>query len=82
LGVLKSIDLPAIDRAYSARPLWREIAARRDGVCVESMHRSWRYGLNYYSEMPLPDCSQAARPWQVRQEPGRPPVVRAANSAP
>ena len=25
---LKLIDLPAIDRAYSARPLWREIAAR------------------------------------------------------
>ena len=24
---LKLIDLPAIDRAYSARPLWREIAS-------------------------------------------------------
>jgi 4-amino-4-deoxy-L-arabinose transferase-like glycosyltransferase len=79
---LKLIDLPATDRAYSARPLWREIAARRDGVCVESLHRSWRYGLNYYSQTPLPDCSQSPRPLHVWQEPGQAPRLRAPNSAP
>jgi 4-amino-4-deoxy-L-arabinose transferase-like glycosyltransferase len=73
---LKLIDLPAIDRAYSARPLWREIASQRDRVCIESMHRTWRYGLNYYSVTPLPDCSQSARPLQVRQEPGHAPLAR------
>jgi len=77
---LKLIDLPAIDRAYSARPLWREIAARRDRVCIESMYRSWRYGLNYYSAMPLPDCSRSARPLQVRQAPGSAPLVEALSA--
>jgi 4-amino-4-deoxy-L-arabinose transferase-like glycosyltransferase len=74
---LKLIDLPAIDAAVSARPLWRQIAARRDAVCVESMHRGWRYGLNYYSVTPLPDCSQSPRLLQVWQQPGHPPLVRA-----
>jgi 4-amino-4-deoxy-L-arabinose transferase-like glycosyltransferase len=79
---LKLIDLPVIDRAASARPLWREIAARRESVCIESMHRSWRYGLNYYSVTPLPDCSQSPRPLQVWQEPPHPPLVRPSNLAP
>ena len=77
---LKLIDLPAIDRAYSARPLWREIAGRRDSVCVESMHRSWRYGLNYYSVMPLPDCSESPRSIQVRQAPGGQPALLPAEA--
>ena len=79
---LKSIDLPAIDAAVSARPLWREIASERDSVCVENIHRSWRYGLNYYSVTPLPDCSQSPRPLHVSQEPGHAPFVRAPNRAP
>jgi 4-amino-4-deoxy-L-arabinose transferase-like glycosyltransferase len=73
---LKLIAMPSIDHAYSARPLWREIARQRDSVCVASLHRSWRYGLNYYSVMPLPDCSQSPRPLQVWQAPGHAPVVR------
>ena len=72
---LKLIDLPAIDRAYSARPIWREIAAAPGRVCVAAMHRSWRYGLNYYSGTPLPDCSVSPRPLQIRQAPGMPPEV-------
>ena len=75
--VLKSIELPAIDRAVSARPLWREIAAQPDRVCVASLHRSWRYGLNYYSGVPLPDCSASPQALEVQQEPGRPPVLAA-----
>ena len=74
--VLKLIDLPVIDRAASARPLWREIAGERDRVCVGNMHRNWRYGLNYYSVTPLPDCSQSQRPLQVEQTPGQPPVIK------
>jgi len=72
---LKLVDLPAIDRAYSARPLWRELAANRDQACVESLHRSWRYGLNYYSVTPLPECSQSPQLFRVRQAPGGTPVV-------
>jgi 4-amino-4-deoxy-L-arabinose transferase-like glycosyltransferase len=73
---LKLWELPVLDRAYSARPLWREIATRQSEVCVESMHRSWRYGLNYYSGNPLPDCSSAPRRWHIRQLPGQPPTVQ------
>jgi 4-amino-4-deoxy-L-arabinose transferase-like glycosyltransferase len=73
---LKLTALPALDRAYSSRPLWREIAARRDGVCVERMHRSWRYGLNYYSGTPLPDCAQSPEPLRVVQAPGQPPLLQ------
>lgn len=80
---LKLVDLPAIDAAVSARPLWRTIATQRDSVCIQSMHRSWRYGLNYYSVTPLPDCSQSPRPLQVWQEPGHAPIiVRAPDKAP
>ena len=80
--VLKLVGLPAIDRAYSARPLWREISARRADVCIARMHRSWRYGLNYYSTTPLPDCSQSPRLLEIVQDPGSPPDVRAASRAP
>jgi len=73
---LKLIDLPLINATYSARPLWKEIAGRSDQVCIQSMHRSWRYGLNYYSVTPLPDCSQSPRPLEVTQAPGHPPVLR------
>jgi 4-amino-4-deoxy-L-arabinose transferase-like glycosyltransferase len=76
LFVLKVMELPAIDAAVSARPLWRQIAGRSDQVCVESMHRSWRYGMNYYSVVPLPDCSVAERAVRVKQEDSLPPVVR------
>ncbi len=75
LTMMKLAGLPAIDRTYSARPLWREIAAQREHVCIESMRRSWRYGLNYYSVTPLPDCSQSPRPVRVVQTDGRPPQV-------
>jgi len=34
---------PHLDERYSARPTWKAIEDRRTEVCVESMHRSWRY---------------------------------------
>jgi hypothetical protein len=74
--MLKRVDLPAIDQAVSARPIWRAIADRRERVCIAGMHRSWRYGLNYYSIVPLPDCSELPRPLEVRQTPGHAPELR------
>jgi 4-amino-4-deoxy-L-arabinose transferase-like glycosyltransferase len=73
---LKLSTLPTLDRAYSARPIWRQIAGRQDHACIAGMHRSWRYGLNYYSVEPLADCSQSLRPLQVWQPPGQPPLLR------
>lgn len=49
-------SVPTIDRSYSARPLWRQVAAAGGGVCAGEIHRAWRYGLNYYSVVPLPEC--------------------------
>ena len=65
---LKAAAFPAIDSAIRRRPLWREIADRRDQVCIGEMHRAWRYGLNYYSVTPLPDCSAQPKPFELRQD--------------
>ncbi len=75
---LKRTAAPELDRTVSARALWREISGRADEVCVGQIERNWRYGLNYYSGTPLPECSDDPRPWSVRQSPGKPPNLAAA----
>jgi 4-amino-4-deoxy-L-arabinose transferase-like glycosyltransferase len=62
-------------RAVFARDLWGRISSQRDNVCVATLDRSWRYGLNYYSPVPLPDCSQNPKPVQVIQGPGSLPQL-------
>jgi hypothetical protein len=74
---IKLVSFPAIDAAYSARPLWRQIATAPESVCVEEIPRNWRWGLNYYSVTPLPDCGQTPRPVHVTQMPGGAPAVSA-----
>jgi len=73
---LKLVSFPAIDSTVSARSLWREIAPMRDRVCVDNISRSWRYGLNYYSVTPLPDCEQLPLPVKVTQSEGAPASVK------
>ena len=73
--LLKSTTLPLMDRAVSARGLWRQIEPRREMVCVEEIHRAWRYGLNYYAVTPLPACSDTDHALHVRQAPGEPAVL-------
>jgi 4-amino-4-deoxy-L-arabinose transferase-like glycosyltransferase len=72
---LKRSVMPEVSQAASARSLWSEIEARAGEVCVDDIHRNWRYGLNYYSVTPLPDCEQQPRPLAVRQTEGQPPHV-------
>jgi 4-amino-4-deoxy-L-arabinose transferase-like glycosyltransferase len=79
---LKRVAAPELDRTASARALWREVSGRADEVCVGQVERSWRYGLNYYSGTPLPECSGEPRPWCIRQSPGKPPNLAAALPAP
>jgi len=76
IAYLKQTALPAVDRQASARLFWRALAPKRDAICVSSVHRAFRYGLNYYSVIPLPDCRVAPRPWELIQTPGAPPVLR------
>jgi hypothetical protein len=79
LGVLylKRDVMPEVDRVASARPLWRQLSSKAESACVEPIHRNWRYGLNYYSVIPLPDCPAAGRPLHIFQAPGRPPEFEA-----
>ncbi len=73
---------PEIDRVASARRLWNAVAPVRDRVCVASLHRSLRYGLNYYSVDPLPDCHQQPREIEITQDPGQPPRLVSAVAIP
>ncbi|MGO9009892.1 MAG: ArnT family glycosyltransferase [Bryobacteraceae bacterium] len=77
LGVLylKRDVMPEVDRVASARPLWRRFSAQADRACVEPIQRSFRYGLNYYSVVPLPDCPAAGRNLHIFQAPGHPPEI-------
>jgi 4-amino-4-deoxy-L-arabinose transferase-like glycosyltransferase len=77
LGVvyIKVKGFPDLDRLASARPLWHKITLQGGQACVDNIHRNWRYGLNYYSINPLPDCSQRLEPLRVRQSPGLPPFI-------
>jgi 4-amino-4-deoxy-L-arabinose transferase-like glycosyltransferase len=72
---IKLASFPAVDAAYSARPIWRQMAGAPDKVCVEDIPRNWRWGLNYYSLTPLPDCGQSPRPVHVIQMPGGVPAI-------
>jgi 4-amino-4-deoxy-L-arabinose transferase-like glycosyltransferase len=75
LSLMHPVAAQKMEAVASARHLWRsDLVWREHEVCVESVHRSWRYGLNYYSEKPLPDCSEQFRPWRLvpNERTGRP----------
>ncbi|MEO7142963.1 MAG: glycosyltransferase family 39 protein [Bryobacteraceae bacterium] len=69
---LETAAFQAIDRAASARPLWRELQRRNRPACIGDIDRTWRYGLNYYSVVPLPDCASSNAPLAVVAGSGRP----------
>jgi 4-amino-4-deoxy-L-arabinose transferase len=75
-------SFPEIDRVASARPLWTAVAPIRDRVCIDRLHRSLRYGLNYYSSTPLPDCRTDQREVEITQEPGAAPHLVSAMAVP
>jgi 4-amino-4-deoxy-L-arabinose transferase-like glycosyltransferase len=79
---LKRVAAPELDRTVSARPIWLQVSGRANEVCVGQIERNWRYGLNYYSTTPLPECSLQPRPFWVRQAPGQPPNLAPAPPAP
>lgn len=64
LGVwyLQRTVFPVLDRVVSARGAWRQLEPRAADVCLDGPHRAVRYGLNYYSRTPLPDCETSPRP--------------------
>jgi 4-amino-4-deoxy-L-arabinose transferase-like glycosyltransferase len=75
MAYVKHAALPQLDRVASARTLWRGIEDRSSDTCVDGIHRTWRYGLNYYSVAPLPDCAAEPRRFSLSQRPGEPPEI-------
>ena len=67
---IKLSAAPVLDEIVSSRGLSRRVAAMGEPVCVESLHRNVRYGLNYYTVRPLPDCWSGGERVQVVQKPG------------
>jgi hypothetical protein len=56
---IKVEDFPVLDAAATARPVGRRVLSAGVPVCTKrEVPRDWRYGLNYYTEKPLPDCDR------------------------
>jgi 4-amino-4-deoxy-L-arabinose transferase-like glycosyltransferase len=72
---------PVLDEVVSARGLYRKVKARQPDACVEGLHRSMRYGLNYYTRTPVPDCELSPRPVRITQQPGGMPNIRVVETA-
>lgn len=75
LWFVKRSAAPVLDELVSPRALWRRVEPRAAETCVESLHRNWRYGLNYYSGVPLPDCEAEPRRLAITQLPKGMPRV-------
>jgi 4-amino-4-deoxy-L-arabinose transferase-like glycosyltransferase len=76
--LLVAKTFPALDERVSARTLWKVIEGRRAIICTGDLHRSWRYGLNFYSVEPLPACDQSMRPIRLTQQGTQVPEIQAA----
>jgi 4-amino-4-deoxy-L-arabinose transferase len=72
---LKASALPQVDRLVTARPVWKEAAARASAVCAGELPRGLRYSLNYYAGTPPPDCAVTPRPVRVEVVGGKPALV-------
>jgi 4-amino-4-deoxy-L-arabinose transferase-like glycosyltransferase len=64
-----------LGRKAFARELWTAVQPHVSESCVARLERSWRYGLNYYSIAPLPDCATEERRFEIVQSGDSPPVV-------
>lgn len=78
---LKLSVFPVLENVVSARAFWHRIESRSASTCIDTIHRTWRYGLNFYSREPLPDCDITPRPWRIRQSGDDPPTLESAPPA-
>ncbi len=79
---LKAVAIPALRAMPSPLVLWQKIAPHADEVCLDHVDRNWSYGLNYYAGKALPECSDHATPWQVRQQKGHAPWLAVPELSP
>lgn len=83
---IKVQTYPVLDETVSAREFWRRVSETHGQVCVEDIPRNWRYGSNYYSAVPLPDCEKEPQwfhitPQMISQAESRSLPAAAAGSA-
>lgn len=69
---LKSTMYPVLDQQVSPRALWKRIAPEQSQVCDAGLHRSWRYGLEYYKGGLIPSCDAEHLPIHLMQKGSRP----------
>jgi 4-amino-4-deoxy-L-arabinose transferase-like glycosyltransferase len=71
LGVLylKQFSFPMLDRTVSVRSFARQHRDELQTACLNNINRAFEYGLNYYVQSPIPQCSAASVP-------GAPPFRR------
>jgi len=55
---------PILDETVSARSLHRKIPPNA-GICIDQLHRTLHYGLNYYSNKLIPDCESHPAPLRL-----------------
>jgi 4-amino-4-deoxy-L-arabinose transferase-like glycosyltransferase len=79
---LKQVALPQVEQMVAARTLWRRISPHAGEVCIDRIERDWRYGLNYYSITPLPECAAQPKALRVIQNPEQPPRLAPAPKPP
>jgi 4-amino-4-deoxy-L-arabinose transferase-like glycosyltransferase len=79
---LKQVALPQVERMVAARTLWGQISPRAGEVCIDRIEPHWRYGLNYYSIAPLPECAAQPKALRVIQNPGQPPHLARVPESP
>jgi hypothetical protein len=66
--------LPWVDQTASARSVWRELAEPKRDYCLGGINRAWRYGLNYYAVVPLPECPPGREAKAILGMNGRPVI--------
>ena len=58
VAYLKGVAFPALDERVSVRAFWRAHSSQVVASCVGAeVRREWWYGLNYYADRALPDCT-------------------------
>lgn len=73
---LKVKSDPVLDKAVSARGLWREIQPISGGICQDWVGRDWLYGLQFYRGSEIPPCSNDRQfRYILRPNGHKPPIV-------
>jgi 4-amino-4-deoxy-L-arabinose transferase-like glycosyltransferase len=66
---LKTRVFSAIDEQAGTRSLWHEIEPHVAETCVGDVRRHVVYGLSYYSDSRLQECSSSPQPYRVESDP-------------